>query len=437
MRVTSVIRPAKNCAALMIAVCGFAASAAAQSYDPAAIEKFYKGKTMKLMLSAGEGGGYGTYAQILVPFMEKYLPGKPNIITQHMQGAGGVVLANWMGNVAPKDGTVFALIHRGAVSTAPLFGAQGVKYDPSKFGWIGSMNSEISVCASWSTTPIKSFADMKSQTFIVGGLGPGSDTDIMPNMLNNLFDTKMKLITGYNSGGAIQLAVERGELQGRCGWSVSSIVATKPDWISEKKLNFLVQIGVDKHETLPNVPLLSELSTDQETKDIVEVIVSPQLMGRPFLTPQNIPADRLAALRDAFDKSMADPLFKAEADKMKLEYSHVSGKRIEETINHLYALPKPIIEKASAAIERTDRLQISKKAPESQTVKAALTEIKEGGREVVFKLGDETQSATLSGGRSKVTFAGKDGERGALKAGQTCNITYMGDKSEASLIACE
>jgi tripartite-type tricarboxylate transporter receptor subunit TctC len=369
--------------------------------------------------------------------MEKYLPGHPTIIIQHMQGAGGVVAANWLGNVAPEDGSVMALIHRGAVSTAPLFGAQGIKYDPSKFGWIGSMNSEISVCASWFNTPVKSFADMKSQTFIVGGLGPGSDTDIMPNMLNNLFDTKMKLVTGYNSGGSIQLAVERGELQGRCGWSVSSIIATKPDWIQDKKLNFLVQIGVDKHETLPDVPLLSELAADQETKDIVEVIVSPQLMGRPFLTPQNIPADRLAALRDAFDKSMADPAFKAEAEKMKLEYSHVSGKRIEETITHLYALPKAIVEKASLAISRTDRLQVSKKAPESQTVKASLTEIKEGGREIVFKAGDDVHSATLSGARSKVTLAGKDADRNILKPGQTCAITYMGDKSEATLIACE
>lgn len=436
MGATHFARPAfASAAAAAVLLC--AVSASAQSYDPAAIEKFYKGKTMKLMLSAGEGGGYGTYAQLLVPFMEKYLPGKPNIITQHMQGAGGVVLANWMGNVAPKDGTVFALIHRGAVSTAPLFGAQGIKYDPSKFGWIGSMNSEISICASWHSTPVKSFQDMKSQTFIIGGLGPGSDTDIMPNMMNNLFDTKMKLITGYNSGGAIQLAVERGELQGRCGWSVSSIIATKPDWIAEKKLNFLVQIGVDKHETLPDVPLLSELATDQETKDIVEVIVSPQLMGRPFLAPQNIPADRLAALRDAFDKSMADPAFKSEADRVNLEYSYVSGKRIEETIKHLYALPKDTIQKASAAIERTDRLQISKKAPDAQTVKAALTEVKEGGREIVFNAGGASHSATLSGARSKVTFAGKDGDRGALKAGQTCAVTYAGDKTEASLIACE
>lgn len=400
-------------------------------------EQFFKGKDVRFVLSAGQGGGYGTYAHSIKPYLEKYLPGNPTIIIQHMQGAGGVVAANWMGNVAPKDGTAIALIHRGAVSTAPLFGAQGVKYEPPKFGWIGSMNSEISVCASWSTGPIKTFEDTRRQTFIVGGLGPGSDTDILPNMLNNLFDTKMKLVTGYNSGGAIQLAIERGELQGRCGWSVSSIISTRPDWIRDNKVNFLVQIGVDKHDELPNTPLLSELAQDQETRDIVDVIVSPQLMGRPLLLPPGVPAERLAAWRAAFDKAMADPGFKADADKQNLEYSHVSGQRIEEMIARLYALPRPIVEKASLAISRTDKLQVSKKAPEAETVKTALQEVKEGGREIVFKAGDDMHTATLSGGRSKVTFAGKDADRGALKAGQTCNITYMGDKSEASLIACE
>jgi len=432
MQLALAVRPAVAAAALA-GLSAVAGPAGAQQ----SLEQFYKGKDVRFVLSAGQGGGYGTYAHAIKPFLEKYVPGHPTLVIQHMQGAGGVVAANWMGNVAPKDGSAIALIHRDAVSTTPLFGAQGIKYDPAKFGWIGSMNSEISICASWSTAPIKTFEDMKAQTFIVGGLGPGSSTDILPNMINNLFDTKMKLITGYNSGGAIQLAVERGELQGRCGWSVSSIISTRPDWIRDKKINFLVQIGVEKHEALPNIPLLSELAKDQETREVVDVIVSPQLMGRPLLMAPGTPPDRLAAWRDAFDKSMADPAFIAEADKLQLEYSHVSGQRIEEMITRLYALPKPIVEKASLAISRTDKLQVSKKAPEAETVKSALQEVKEGGREIVFKAGDDVHTATLSGARSKVTFAGKDGERSALKAGQTCNITYLGDKSEASLIACE
>lgn len=432
MQLALAVRPAVAVAAIAGLFTISAPAGAQQS-----VEQFFKGKDVRFVLSAGQGGGYGTYAHAIKPYLEKHLPGHPTILIQHMQGAGGVVAANWMGNVAPKDGTAIALIHRGAVSTAPLFGAQGIKYEPPKFGWIGSMNSEISVCASWSTAPIKTFEDMKAQTFIVGGLGPGSDTDILPNMMNNLFDTKMKLVTGYNSGGAIQLAIERGELQGRCGWSVSSIISTRPDWIRDKKINFLVQIGVDKHEALPGIPLLSELAKDQETRDIVEVIVLPQLMGRPLLLPADVPADRIAAWRAAFDKAMADPGFKADADKQNLEYSHVSGQRIEQMVKRLYALPKPVVERASLAINRTDKLQVSKKASEAQTVKTALQEVKGGGREIVFKAGSDTHTASLSGSRSKVTFGGKAGERTALKAGQTCNITYLGDKSEASLIACE
>jgi tripartite-type tricarboxylate transporter receptor subunit TctC len=399
-------------------------------------DAFYKGREMKMIVSAGQGGGYGTYAHALVPFMEKYLPGKPNIIIQHMQGAGGIVAANHLYNVAPKDGSVFALIHRGAVSTAPLFGAK-VKYDPTKFGWIGSMNNEVSLCVAWHTSKVKTFKDMQKYPLIVGGLGPGSDTDIYPNLINNLFDTKMKLITGYNSGGAINLAVERGEINGRCGWSWSSIESTRADWIKEKKITLLVQLGVEKHPDLPNVPLLGEMADSEEQRDIIELIISPQLMGRPILTTPGVPKDRLAALRAAFDKTMADPEFNALAKKQTLEVGAVSGERIEQLINKLYALPKPLVEKASLAISKTDKLEITKKKPDVTTVKTKIEAVKNGGRELSFKAKGHTDTVTLSGSRSKVTFAGQEGSRDKLKPGMACEVTYAGDKSEATLIACE
>jgi tripartite-type tricarboxylate transporter receptor subunit TctC len=400
-------------------------------------EEFYKGREMKMIISAGQGGGYGTYAHSLIPFMEKYLPGRPKIIIQHMQGAGGIVAANHLYNVAVKDGSVIALIHRGAVSTAPLFDAQGVRFEPTKFGWIGSMNNEVSLCAAWHTSKVKTFKDLLQHQMIVGGLGPGSDTDMYPNLINNLFDTKMKLITGYNSGGAINLAFERGEIDGRCGWSWSSIESTRGHWIKEKKLNLLVQLGVEKHPDLPNVPLLGELATSDEQRQIIELIISPQLMGRPILTTPNVPKDRLAVLRAAFDKSMVDPEFVALAKKQQLEVGAVSGERIEQMIGKLYSSPKAIIEKASLAITRTDKLQIVKKAPEAVTIKTKLEAVKDGGRELSFKAKGDTHTVTLSGARSKITFAGQEGARDRLKPGMACAVTYSGDKSEASLIACE
>lgn len=406
--------------------------ARAQSADA-----FYKGRDMKMILSAGQGGGYGTYAHALMPFMEKYLPGKPRIIIQHMQGAGGIVAANHLYNVAAKDGSVFALIHRGAVSTAPLFDAQGVKFDPTKFGWIGSMNNEVSLCVAWHGSKVKDFKDLQQYPLIVGGLGPGSDTDMYPNLINNLFDTKMKLITGYNSGGAINLAFERGEIDGRCGWSWSSIESTRGQWIKENKITLLVQLGVDKHPALPNVPLLGELATSEEQRQVIDLIISPQLMGRPILTTPDVPADRLAALRAAFDKSMADPEFAALAQKQQLEVGAVSGERIEQLIDKLYSYPKPMVEKASLAITRTDKMQIVKKAPEQMKVKTKLEAVNDAGRELSFQAREDVHTVTLSGERSKITFGGKEGAREKLAPGMACEVTYMGDKSEASLIACE
>jgi tripartite-type tricarboxylate transporter receptor subunit TctC len=406
--------------------------AQAQSADA-----FYKGREMKMLISAGQGGGYGTYAHALMPFMEKYLPGKPRLIIQHLQGAGGIVAANHLYNVAAKDGSVIALIHRGAVSTAPLFDAQGVKFDPTKFGWIGSMNNEVSLCVAWHGSKVKDFKDLQQYPLIVGGLGPGSDTDMYPNLINNLFDTKMKLITGYNSGGAINLAFERGEIDGRCGWSWSSIESTRGQWIKENKITLLVQLGVDKPLELPNVPLLGELATSEEQRQIIDLIISPQLMGRPILTTPNVPADRLAALRAAFDKSMADPEFIALAQKQQLEVGAVSGERIEQLINKLYSYPKPMVEKASLAITRTDKMQIVKKAPEEMKVKTKLEGVKDDGRELSFAAREDVHTVTLSGARSKVTFGGQEGPREKLKPGMACEVTYTGDKSEATLIACE
>lgn len=400
-------------------------------------ESFYKGKEMKMIISAGQGGGYGTYAHSLIPFMEKYLPGKPKVIIQHMQGAGGIVAANFLYNVAPKDGSVFALIHRGAVSTAPLFEAKGVKFDPTKFGWIGSMNNEVSLCVSWHVSKVKSFKDLQQSPLIVGGLGPGSDTDMYPNLINNLFDTKMKLITGYNSGGAINLAVERGEVEGRCGWSWTSIESTRGQWIKENKLNLLVQLGLEKHPDLPRVPLITDFTSSDEQREIIELIISPQLMGRPILTTPGVPADRLAALRAAFDQGMKDPEFVALANKQKLEVQAVSGARIEQLINKLYSYPKPLIEKASLAITKTDKLQITQKTPEKTTIKTKLEAVGNGGRELKFKAKQDFHTVTLSGSRSKITIAGKEGQRGALKPGMACEVTYAGDKSEASSVACE
>jgi tripartite-type tricarboxylate transporter receptor subunit TctC len=315
------------------------------------VADFYKGKIVKFILSAGEGGGYGTYATAIQPYMQKYLPGNPRIIIQHMQGAGGLVAANNIYNVAPKDGTVFALIHRGAVSTAGLFDAKNARFEPAKFSWIGSMNDEISVCAVRGGSKVKSFEDLRTTPITVGGLGPGGDTDTYTNMINNVFGTKMRLVTGYDSGVAIDLAMERGEVDGRCAWSWSTISSTKMDWVKEKKIRLLVQTAVEKHPDLPDVPLLADFAKTDDQRQILDIVVSPSLMGRPLLMPPGVPADRLAAFREAFKKSMEDPQFLADAKKQNLEIGMVSGEQIKQMLARLYALPKAIVEKAARSVE--------------------------------------------------------------------------------------
>lgn len=356
MATTTRIRSIARIAALLI---GAAVLMPAQpdAAKAQSIESFYKDRQMRFVLSASLSGGYGLYAHTITPFLEKHLPGHPNIVVQEMQGAGGIIAANWLANAAPKDGSVITMIHRGAVSTAPLFGAQNVRYDPTKFGWIGNMNSDLSVCVIWHTAPAKTFADLKTKPSIFGGVGAGSDIDMYTNMLINLFDAKMRLVTGYKSSDGIHLAMERGEVEGRCGWGIASLLSTKADWIAEKKINILVQIGLQKHAAIPEVPLLLDETDDPEMKQVLETISAPLAMGRPVLTAPDLPPERLAALRKAFDDAMADPGFKAIAASKNLEYEYASGQEIEGIIKRLYAMPKPVIEKAARALEPTSKRQ--------------------------------------------------------------------------------
>ncbi|MDX1484716.1 MAG: hypothetical protein R3229_09560 [Alphaproteobacteria bacterium] len=417
--------------------CGLAALATVQPAAAESVADFYKGKIIKVILSAGPGGGYATFANTLTKHMGKHIPGNPGFIRQHRQGAGGLVAANWLYHKAPQDGSVIALIHRGAVSTLPIFRPKNVRYDPTKFKWIGSMNASIGFCVAWHTQPVKKFADVFTQPLIVGGIAAGSDTDNFPRVFNNIFGTKFKLITGYSSGQAINLAMERGEVQGRCGWSWSSITSTRGQWLKDKKITLLAQVSLRKHPKLDHVPLVTDFATKKSQRDILELVLSPQAMGRPFLAPPGIPADRLEALQVAFDRSMKDEALLADAKKRKLDIVPMSGKEIEALITKIYAMPKDVVVAAQDALRRTDRLEITVKKTPEVTVKTALTQIKRGGRRLFFKVKGKTHKVKVSGSRTKVTIGGKKTKRKNLKVGMNCAITYKGDGSEAKSVSCK
>jgi tripartite-type tricarboxylate transporter receptor subunit TctC len=231
----------------------------------------------------------------------------------------------------------------------PLVGTANARYEADKFTWIGSISNEVSVCATSPKSPVKTFEDALIKPFTVAGEGAGSDPDTYAKLVQNLFGAKLKLVTGYPGGNEMTLAVERGEVDGRCGWSWGSIKATRPDWISgDQKLNVLLQLGVERSSELPDVPTAFEKAADQRQREIVKLVVSRQILARPFAAPPGIPEERKQALRKAFDATMKDPDFLKEAKT--LEVNPVSGAEIDKLIAELYATPKEVVEQARAAI---------------------------------------------------------------------------------------
>src|SRR5205809_2989894 len=279
---------------------------------------FYRGKNLDLYIGYSAGGGYDVYARALARHMGRFVPGNLTIVPKNMPGAGSLVLANWLYNVAPKDGSAFGTIGRGTAFD-PLLGSTKAQFDATKFNWIGSMNDEVSVCVSWHTTGIATLEQVMQKELTVGGTGPAADTDQFPKVLNATIHTKFKIIAGYPGGNDIDLAMERGEVMGRCGWSWSSVVATHKPWVDDKKINILVQLSLAKHADLSHVPLVMDFAKSDEERRIFRLVFARQPMGRPFLAPPGIPAERTAALRNAFMDAMKDPGFLAEAERMKLE----------------------------------------------------------------------------------------------------------------------
>jgi tripartite-type tricarboxylate transporter receptor subunit TctC len=302
---------------------------------------FYSGKSVDLYIGYSAGGGYDIYARLLSRHMGRFIPGNPAIVPKNMPGAGSLVLANWLYNVAPKDGTAFGTIGRGT-GFDPLLGSTKAQFDAAKFNWIGSMNDEVSVCAAWYTSGITKLEQVQQTPLTVGGSGPAADTDQFPKVLNATIGTKFKIVTGYPGGNDVDLAMERGEVMGRCGWSWSSVIATHRHWLDEKKISVLVQLSLSKHPDLPNVPLVMDFAKNEAERQIFKLVFARQPMGRPFLAPPGIPGDRVAVLRKAFMDTMRDKQFLAEAEKMQLEINPVSGEAVQEIVQDVYRTPKAV-----------------------------------------------------------------------------------------------
>jgi tripartite-type tricarboxylate transporter receptor subunit TctC len=310
---------------------------------------FYKGRNVDLYIGYSVGGAYDLYARVIARHLGKHIPGNPTIVPKNLEGAGSLRLANWLYNVGPKDGTALATIGRGTAFD-PLLGSKGAQFQADRFTWIGSANNEVSVCVAWKTSGVNKLEDVLAKELIVGGTGQAADTDQFPRVLNGVLGTKFKIVTGYPGGNDVTLAMERGEVKGRCGWSWSSVIATHKRWVDDKSIVVLAQLSLDKHPDLPDVPLIMDFAKSEDQQRMFKLIFARQVMGRPYLAPPGVPADRAEALRKAFMDTMQDPDFLAEAEKSQLEINPVAGAQVEKLVKELYQTPKALADKAAGFI---------------------------------------------------------------------------------------
>jgi tripartite-type tricarboxylate transporter receptor subunit TctC len=313
------------------------------------VEDFYRNRIITILVGFTAGGGYDLYARLLGRHMGRHVPGNPAIVVQNMPGAGSLKATQFVYSVAPKDGTVLATVSRGMV-TEPLL--NDAKFDAAKLTWLGSITSETSVCATWHTSPVKTWPDMFAQDFTLGGSATGADPDTFALILRNVLGAKVKLVTGYPGGNDINLAMERGEIEGRCGWSWTSIKSQKADWLRDRKISLLAQFGMEKHADLPDVPLVLDRATNDEQRQVLRLLIAGQFVGRPFFAPPDIPNDRKGALRRAFDATMKDPQFLAEAGKLDLEITPIAAAVVDELLADMYRTPKEVVRKAMSGIQR-------------------------------------------------------------------------------------
>jgi tripartite-type tricarboxylate transporter receptor subunit TctC len=345
------IRLQPACAALLL-------MAAAAPWSPAkaqSVAEFYAGKSINVLIGFSAGGGYDAYARMLARHMGRYIPGNPRLLPQNMPGAGSLRAVNYLYSVAPKEGTAIGHFAPG-VMFEPLLGrpsAEAGQFDATKFTWLGSVSKEVSVCAFMAATGIKSFADMQTRRTIIAASGGGAESDVFPTVLRNMFNLPLKLVTGYPGGTEMVLAMERHEADGRCGWSWTSLLSRSRALLDNKQINLTLQIALEKdpHPALKDVPLIVDLTDDPQKKAALKLIVSRQAIARPFAAPPGVPADRARALREAFDATMKDPEFLAEARRLSLDVEPVTGAEVEAVIREVYASPPAAVKLAADSMK--------------------------------------------------------------------------------------
>jgi tripartite-type tricarboxylate transporter receptor subunit TctC len=329
--------------ALATAPCAFAQDSVA---------KFYKDKTIRVIVSSEPGGGYDNYGRMFAKHMPRFIPGNPTMIVQNMPGGGGLTAANFIYNVAPKDGTVIGQVQRNVPFVA-IQGQPGPQFDPTKFNWIGSMNNEVNACVALTSTNVKTVEEAKKKVVIMGGSGP-NDTEQTPAVLNNVLGTKFKVVAGYPGSQQAALAMEKGETDGICGMQWTSFITSFQHWLDNKQVRIIAQISSPEGDPKLNemgIPKIWDYVKRDEDKQVLNVIFSQLAFGRPYVLPPGVPAERVEAYRKAFDATMKDPEFLADAAKAKLNIDPLPGAEVQRIVQDIYATPPQLVERAKAVLK--------------------------------------------------------------------------------------
>ena len=334
---------------ILLAVSIFLAAASAARAQQDDVAAFFKGKTLRLIVGIGVGSGYDINARLLARHMAAHIPGQPTIVVQNQPGAGSLTMTNALYNTGPFDGTVMGASFNG-MPTTPLLQPTGVRFDPVKLNWLGSTNRETQAMYVWHTAPARVLEDIKGTETVMGAQAPGSTQFDYPVLANRLFGFKFKVVTGYESTPKIHLAMESGEVHGTiANWS--TLKAINSNWIVEKKIRILAQWALQKNSELADVPLFLDFARNEDERAALRLMLARLEYGRPFFLPPNVPPARVEALRRAFDATMKDPAYLAEADKLKIEVDPLTGEQVAALVGQVSHTPADTVARVRAAME--------------------------------------------------------------------------------------
>jgi tripartite-type tricarboxylate transporter receptor subunit TctC len=325
--------------------------ALAASVVPANAQDFYKGKQVTILVAGTAGGGIDIGARVMARHLGKYIPGNPTVVAQLMPGAGGIRMIDHMNKVAPRDGTVIGTVAPGPI-IEPLVGKRKINYRMTDFTMLAAMDKDVTLCIAWHASKFKSIKDVMAMTMTVAGTGAGSSTDIYPMFLNEVIGTKFKVITGYQGSQETIIAIERGEVDGRCGWGWSSLNSTKPDWVRDKKVTYLMQMALERNPKV-DAPLALEFAKDEATRQMMTLMFGPLSLNKPFFGPPGMPAARTTELRKAFAQALDDKELRAEAVKVfGDELQPTGGERAQQLIAEIYATPPAVTERVRGLLSK-------------------------------------------------------------------------------------